>query len=426
MRILVVDDELVSREKMKHIMSALGDCDEVASGQDALRAFTDASTDGNRYDLIMLDISMPEMDGTEVLNRIRTAEKDKVTPREAQVKIFMVTAASDKDVILTCIKSGCNDYIMKPFSRETVVKKLRDNGLVDQQQNGPSNGSTSDKEKKNPIVKIMARFNRGEIELPPMPRIQSKFHELIKAGANLQDIGGLLKQDPAISAKLISISNSTYYRGFTENTTVEQAIGRLGLLATKQTVDAISNRSLYLGTNPKYADVMEKLWEHSLSCAHASQVITEIKALKLSEDAFTLGLLHDIGKLMLLRVFGEIEKRDKDAKSISSDELLDSLAAYHGKTGALLMKRWNFPGVYMQVTESHDHMEDIEKPSMELLVVNLANVLVKSMGYGTPNPEGITPETTVAVQAFEISAEQIRTIREQVKVRIEELKAYLQ
>jgi len=46
MRILVVDDELVSREKMKHIMSSLGECDEVASGQDALEAFSEARTDG--------------------------------------------------------------------------------------------------------------------------------------------------------------------------------------------------------------------------------------------------------------------------------------------------------------------------------------------------------------------------------------------
>src|SRR5208337_4949251 len=308
----------------------------------------------------------------EVLDRIRSMENDNGIPKEGQVKIFMVTASSEKDIILTCIKSGCNDYIMKPFTMETVAKKLKDNGLSEQQ---PPDGSSTEngptQEKKNPLTKIIAQFNRGEIELPPMPRIQTKFHALIKTGANLQEIGGLLKQDPAILSKLISISNSSFYRGLTENITVEQAIGRLGLLATKQTVDALSNRSLYLGTNPKYTEVMEKLWEHSLSCAHACQVITEAKGMKLSEDPFTMGLLHDIGKLMLLRVMGEIEKKEKDIKAVPTDELLDSLAAYHSKTGAVLLKRWNFPGVYLQVAELHDHIDGIQTPSKELLVVHL-------------------------------------------------------
>jgi HD-like signal output (HDOD) protein/FixJ family two-component response regulator len=427
MRILVVDDELVSREKMKHIMSSLGECDEVVSGQEALKAFSDARTDGKQYDLITLDISMPEMDGTEVLSRIRTLEKENGTPKEGQVRIMMVTGSSEKDTILTCIKAGCNDYIMKPFNMETVVKKLVDSGLTKQSEgNADSAESVPEPEKKNPLTKIIARFNRGEIELPPMPRIQTKFYALMKSGADLQEIGDLLRKDPAISSKIISISNSSYYRGLTSNLTMEQAVSRLGLIVTKQTVDAISNRSLYLGTNPKYTEVMEGLWEHALSCAHACQVITETKGLKLSDDPFTLGLLHDIGKLMLLRVMGEMEKNEKNGKGMDINEVIVSIEAHHGKTGAVLLKRWEFPGIFIKVAQLHDDLGDIPEPGNELLVVQLANVLVKSMGYGTPNQEGIDPETLPVTAALEISPEQIVSIKEQVKTRMEELKAYLE
>ncbi len=427
MRILVVDDELVSREKMRHIMSSLGECDEAASGQDALKAFSDARTDGKQYDLITLDISMPEMDGTEVLGRIRTLEKEEGIPKEDQVRIIMVTASSEKDTILTCIKAGCNDYIMKPFDMETVVKKLGGTGLTKQpEEKAGSTENVPAPEKKNPLTKIIARFNRGEIELPPMPRIQTKFYALIKSGADLQEIGGLLQRDPAISSKIISISNSSYYRGITANITVEQAVSRMGLIITKQTVDAISNRSLYLGTNPKYAEVMEGLWEHALSCAHACQVITETKGIKLSDDPFTLGLLHDIGKLMLLRVIGEMDKSEKNGKGMDINEVIGSIEAHHGKTGAVLLKRWAFPGIFLKVAELHDDMEDRPEPGNELLVVQFANVLVKSMGYGTPNTEGIAPETYSATAALEISPEQIVSIKEQVKVRMEELKKYLE
>ena len=129
---------------------------------------------------------------------------------------------------------------------------------------------------------------------------------------------------------------------------------------------------------------------------------------------------------MLLRVMGEIEKKEKDIKAVPADELLDSLAAYHGKTGAVLLKRWNFPGVYLQVAELHDHIDGIQTPSKELLVVHLANVLVKSMGYGTPNPEGIDPETLTSLKALEIDPAELGSIKEQVKVRMEELKSYLE
>jgi HD-like signal output (HDOD) protein len=315
---------------------------------------------------------------------------------------------------------------MKPFDMETVIKKLGDRGITKQSEGneGPTE-NLSEPEKKNPLAKIIARFNRGEIELPPMPRIQTKFYALMKSGADLQEIGDLLRKDPAISSKIISISNSSYYRGLTANITMEQAVSRLGLIVTKQTVDAISNRSLYLGTNPKYAEVMDGLWEHALSCAHACQVITETKGIKLSDDPFTLGLLHDIGKLMLLRIIGEMEKDEKNGKGMDINEVIVSLEAHHGKTGAVLLKRWAFPGIFMKVAQLHDDLGDISEPGNELLVVQLANVLVKSMGYGTSNAEDIAPETLSATAALEISPEQIVSIKEQVKVRMVELKTYL-
>ena len=168
MRILVVDDELVSREKMKHIMSSLGECDEVASGQDALKAFMDARIEGKQYDLITLDISMPEMDGTEVLGRIRTLEKEDGTPKEGQVRIMMVTGSSEKDTILTCIKAGCNDYIMKPFDKQTVVKKLVDGGLTKQ----PEGNADSD----GKCARNLKRRTRLPRLLPVLIEARSSFH----------------------------------------------------------------------------------------------------------------------------------------------------------------------------------------------------------------------------------------------------------
>ena len=129
MKILVVDDEMISREKMKMIMSHFGECEAVESGAEAVEKFVGAWNSWSPYDLISLDVQMPEMDGVDVLKRIREMERDKNGPESRRVKVVMVTARSDKDTIMTSIQAGCNDYVVKPFDKTIVAKKLTQMGF---------------------------------------------------------------------------------------------------------------------------------------------------------------------------------------------------------------------------------------------------------------------------------------------------------
>lgn len=124
MKILVVDDEIVSRKKMEKIMEDFGECRVVDSGTAAVDSFNEAWSFGIPYDLILLDISMPDMSGIEVLNKIRQMEKEKALAKSHCVKIMMVTTHSDKEIVVDCMKSGCNNYIVKPFDRDRVLDKL--------------------------------------------------------------------------------------------------------------------------------------------------------------------------------------------------------------------------------------------------------------------------------------------------------------
>jgi len=110
-------------------MESLGECEAVESGSAAIAAFKKAWETWMPFDLITLDITMPEMDGTEVLYAIREIEKEKKIPIEKQVKILMATSHSDKDTVITSIQAGCDDYIVKPFDREVIIKKLEKLGF---------------------------------------------------------------------------------------------------------------------------------------------------------------------------------------------------------------------------------------------------------------------------------------------------------
>lgn len=129
MKILIVDDELVSRKKMQKIMELVGDCIIAENGNDAVSAFKSAMDKEKPFDLISLDIAMPDMTGIEVLEKIREFEEENSVPRENMVKIMMVTSYSDQENVVASLKAGCNNYIVKPFDKERVFNKLENLGF---------------------------------------------------------------------------------------------------------------------------------------------------------------------------------------------------------------------------------------------------------------------------------------------------------
>jgi two-component system chemotaxis response regulator CheY len=125
-RILIVDDELVSRMKMRKILESIGTCETGRNGMQAIAAFRVARESRRPFDLITLDIEMPKMDGTEVLYQIRKIENQGNVPNGEPVKILMVTSQADKKYVFTCIQTGCDNYIIKPFDKKAVFNKLQE------------------------------------------------------------------------------------------------------------------------------------------------------------------------------------------------------------------------------------------------------------------------------------------------------------
>ena len=430
MKILVVDDELVSREKLQKILKEVGECESVMDGRSAVEACRDAWENSSPFDLVILDILMPEMDGTEALRTIRRIEDESDIPDDKRAKIFMVTTQSDKETIMACVKAGCDDFITKPFTYDTVIGKMQGHGFV--VRDGGIGMELPDQEPGNPgqergrndlLEEIIIRFKRGEIDLPTLPQMHSRFKDLVDAGADIQDVAEFLKSDAAITSKLISISNSSYYRGVVENRTLDQAIGRLGLETTQQTVNAIANHELYMAKDQKYSGLMDQLWEHSLSCAHAAQIVTESLRTSLQEDPFTLGLLHDIGKLLLVQVVGEIE--NKTSEAVDPRELFQILGAYHDKAGAVLLKRWCFPEIYVNVALKHHREDEFGSFSRELMVIHFANALVRAMGYGLGDPESADLSAVSSAGKLGLDEGMIADVQKEVGQRMEELKHYL-
>ncbi len=130
MKFLVVDDDFVSRSKMEAIVESLGEYRSADGGKVAIATFQAGLNSNKPFDFITLDIAMPDMNGTEVLLKIRDIEANANIAEKDRVKIIMVTSHSDKNHLVTCLEAGCNDYVVKPFDAETVCKKI-ENPILD-------------------------------------------------------------------------------------------------------------------------------------------------------------------------------------------------------------------------------------------------------------------------------------------------------
>ncbi|MBA4367556.1 MAG: hypothetical protein C0403_07945 [Desulfobacterium sp.] len=124
MKILIVDDDSSSLSKMIAILEELGPCTAVEGGTDAVKAFGDALSHEEPFDLVALDIDMPDMDGTKVLQKIRKMEDEKKIPKSNRSRIIMVSGKSDKNSLITCLKAGCDSFIVKPFNITTLIEKM--------------------------------------------------------------------------------------------------------------------------------------------------------------------------------------------------------------------------------------------------------------------------------------------------------------
>jgi len=131
MKFLIVDDELVSRMKMYTILSSLGECTLAENGKQALDFFKNAYENKDSFDLITLDISMNDVTGFDVLSQIRNMESKILNKKKA--KVIMVTSHSDTGTIIDSVTIGCDEYIVKPFNKQTVYDKLKKIGLIKHQ-----------------------------------------------------------------------------------------------------------------------------------------------------------------------------------------------------------------------------------------------------------------------------------------------------
>ena len=128
LRFLVVDDVATGRTVLGAMLSRYGQVDEAAGGVPALQSYRDAAASGEMYNLLLLDIMMPDMDGITLLKEVRAFEREKGLPATAAV---MTTATDAREHVHRAMQAGAVGYLIKPLSFPMVVAELERLGLIE-------------------------------------------------------------------------------------------------------------------------------------------------------------------------------------------------------------------------------------------------------------------------------------------------------
>lgn len=148
MRILIAEDDLVSRNFLNKFLGKYGDCDLVVDGLEALDAFLMALRDKDPYRLICLDIMMPKADGVKTLKAIRDLEKQYGLPPEHRAKIIMTTALAEAQLVQAAFDYGCEAYATKPIDTARLIKVLKKLGLLEAPPADSDNPQLTNSDKK--------------------------------------------------------------------------------------------------------------------------------------------------------------------------------------------------------------------------------------------------------------------------------------
>ena len=130
MKTLIVEDDFTARLLLQRSLSRYGECHVAVNGKEAVEAFRMAAESGQVYDLVCMDIELPEMDGQEAVKEIRSLEQARGILSSSGAKIVMTTAVEDMKQVSRAFHELCDAYLVKPVNLSDLLDHLKVFGLI--------------------------------------------------------------------------------------------------------------------------------------------------------------------------------------------------------------------------------------------------------------------------------------------------------
>ncbi len=227
------------------------------------------------------------------------------------------------------------------------------------------------------------------------------------------DLAQIIERDPPLTAKILKAANSAYYGASTSINSLRRAVVVLGFDTIKELISAVSVSNFFFETGPKATGIDRKgLWVHSVAVAKAAQIISNRVGVGRPDVAYTVGLLHDIGKIVLTILFPEYYKRvvsmaaSKRCRIILAEQRL--LNTDHAMVGKVLCELWNLPeDVTNAVFSHHDPSENSGDDFKLIRLIHLSDILARTLSFGDPGDQVVPEPSRSSLSLLGLSQDRI-------------------
>lgn len=279
------------------------------------------------------------------------------------------------------------------------------------------------REESELTMHLFKDMTSGNVNLPSLPDVAMRIQQAFTTdNVDADTISRIIQSDPAITAKLIMVSNSPLYLGRDNIESLNQAVVRLGLETTQQLVMSYALKELFKSKSSLIKKRMQALWRHSRKVASLSKILARLTNNFDPERAQLAGLIHDLGEIAILQYA-------QDHSNLCEDEekLLQVVKNLRPQITSMLLSKWNFGGDFVNVGEESE--EWFRNPSNEPDLCDLILIAQYHSMIGTPEMAKLPPISKLPAFSKlgmgELTSPQILAFMAESKTEIEQIEALL-
>jgi putative nucleotidyltransferase with HDIG domain len=234
--------------------------------------------------------------------------------------------------------------------------------------------------------------------IPVLPTLASRVIDLANdPDVSLVQLANLIGRDQVLASRLLQLANSAYCGAMQEITTISDAVVRIGLSGVRNMVFTVCFSSRMY--DPAiYGDQGRQLIEHGIGTAYLARMVAE-QADEAEDEAFLCGLLHDIGKLLILKLAHDHKRRT--GAPVAPEEVAAAIESHHASFGAITLRRWKLPAALDEPIRCHHDYRAASGAPRKAMVVYLADRLSHRYGFGC-DPDAYNLLGDPACKAFGI------------------------
>jgi putative nucleotidyltransferase with HDIG domain len=268
------------------------------------------------------------------------------------------------------------------------------------------------------LEKIIGKISR----LPSLPDNIQKINRMIDSHNSTMDaIGRAIAGDQTLSAQVLKLVNSGFYGFANTVSSITQAVVLLGLNVVRSLISTAWASSMIAKSFPG-------LYEHSLACSRTCFLLSKKLGIDEPEEVSTIGLLHDIGKVVLAEYlpeeFASVQSMVKDQRMRFCDAERTVMGVAHSDIGKLLLEKWNLPPTAISPIADHHGFQISSEYAKRTAIIILADVMVRAEGFGWGG-DNVMPELSNEVtNILQLQPKDLRPLMDEAVDQIHDIPRY--